>query len=311
MKKNSKIFIQGHKGLIGSAITNALINNGYKNLITIDRNELDLTNSTKVKDFFYNNGIEIVIMAAGKVGGINENQLVPFDFLSKNLSIQLNTFSSAIENNIEKIIFFGSSCMYPKFCKQPMTENLLLTGKLESSSLSYAIAKLSGIELCLSYNRQYRKKNFIPLIPNSVYGPNDDFNPSTGHVLSSLIQRFHEAKLNNANEIELWGTGNPRREFLHSSDLANAVIKILEHDKFNLEFPINIGTGKDYSIRELADKINKLVDFKGKIIWNKSKIDGTHQKLLDNNKIRSLGWKPQIELDDGLKSTYEWYIKNN
>jgi len=311
MKKNSKIFIQGHKGLIGSAIHNNLITNGYTNLIICEHKELDLTDNKKVSEFFNKSNIEIVIMAAGKVGGINENQSQPFEFLFKNLSIQLNTFSAAIKNNVKKIIFFGSSCMYPKFCRQPMEENFLNSGELERSSMGYAIAKLSGLELCLSYNKQYKENRFIPLIPNSVYGPNDNFKPNQGHVLSSLIQKFHKAKLQNHNEVELWGSGSPRREFLHSSDLANAVLKILEQDKFNFEFPINIGTSKDYSIKELANKIYKIVDYKGKIVWNKNKIDGTYQKLLDSSKILSLGWRPKVELDYGLRSTYDWYLKNS
>jgi len=309
MKKDSKILIAGATGLIGSAHKRRLEKDGYENLISISRSNLDLTNQKDVNSFFLEHKFDYVILAAGKVAGIIENKTYPADFIYNNLSIQLNTFEASKKTNVKKVIFFASSCMYPKLAPQPMTEELLLSGKPEKTSISYALAKLAGLYSCLAYNTQMKKQVFIPLIPNSAYGPNDNFNPDTAHVLSSLIARFFDAKKNNLNSVTLWGSGEIKREFIHVDDITEASIKLINMRELD-KLPINIGTGTDVKIKELAKIIADEVGFKGTIYWDLDKPDGAKQKLLDSTKIKNYGWIPKISLADGIKSTVNWYMQN-
>ena len=305
LKKNTKIFVAGHKGLIGSAFIRYFNKNNYSNIITKTRAELELTSENDVKFFFKETLPDIVILSAGKVGGIIENKDFPADFMQQNLSIQQNIFNASQDHNVKKVIFFGSSCMYPRDTSQPMKEDQLLTGQLEPTSIAYAIAKYAGVQMCQALNRQNNFVSFIPVIPNSVYGPNDNFDLGSSHVLSALIRRFDEAKNTNAEKVVLWGTGSPKREFIFSDDVVVACIKLL-NTRLDLEdLPINIGVGSDISIKELAEKIAKMLDYSGKIEWDTSKPDGTIRKLLDSSKIKSLGWKHKMPLDSGLKHTYE------
>ena len=310
LKKNTKFFVAGHKGLIGSAFIRYFNKNNYSNIITKTRAELELTSENDVKFFFKETLPDIVILSAGKVGGIIENKDFPADFMQQNLSIQQNIFNASQDHNVKKVIFFGSSCMYPRDTSQPMKEDQLLTGQLEPTSIAYAIAKYAGVQMCQALNRQNNFVSFIPVIPNSVYGPNDNFDLGSSHVLSALIRRFDEAKNTNAEKVVLWGTGSPKREFIFSDDVVVACIKLL-NTRLDLEdLPINIGVGSDISIKELAEKIAKMLDYSGKIEWDTSKPDGTIRKLLDSSKIKSLGWKHKMPLDSGLKHTYEWYHEN-
>lgn len=310
MNKHAKIYIAGHTGLIGSALVRRLSQASYQNLLTIPHGELDLTNPVATQSFFEYERPEFVLLAAGKVGGIVENQTTPADFINANLAIQLNVLKAAHAVGVKKLILFGSSCMYPRECAQPMAENILLSGKPEPTSSAYAISKIAGLELCAAYNKQYGGQRYVAVIPNSAYGPNDNFNPKSGHVLSVLINRFHEAKTNNADSITLWGSGNPRREFVHADDIADACILILEHPLDEMDYPLNIGVGVDYSIRELAEAIAGVVGFKGQILWDTSKPDGAPRKLLDSQRINGYGWQAKVNFNEGLKSTYEWYLAN-
>jgi GDP-L-fucose synthase len=310
MNKADSIFVAGHTGLIGSALVRNLQYSGFENLILKRHAELDLTDAKSVDDFFESCRPKYVVLAAGKVGGIIENLSLPADFMNTNLAIQLNVLRAAQRFDVRKLIFFGSSCMYPRKCPQPMSETALLSGCPESSSLAYAISKLAGLQMCLAYNQQYGEQRFIPIIPNSAYGPNDNFDPQSGHVLSSLIYRFHDAVRNNVKLLTLWGTGIPRREFIHADDIARACIKLLSEDTKLLQLPLNIGSGCDFSIRELSEVIAKVVGYTGVIDWDLTKPDGAPQKLLDSCRIRSFGWEPQIGLDEGLKSTYKWYVES-
>ena len=309
MNKGS-IYIAGHTGLIGSALVRKFSKNLQQSLILKTHEELDLTDPLMVDTFFDENRPEYVMLAAGKVGGIVDNTRYPADFIRINLAIQLNVLSSAHKYDVKKLFFFGSSCMYPKQCSQPMPEEFLLTGKPEPTSIAYAMSKLAGLEMCLAFNRQFGEQRFIPIIPNSAYGSNDNFDPNAGHVLSVLIRRFHEAKNNADKTITLWGTGNPRREFIHADDIADAIAYLLELDLSDVEFPLNLGVGKDYSIKELALAIAEVVGFKGEIQWDTSKPDGAPRKLLDCNKIHSLGWKAKKDFLEGLNETYQWYLAN-
>ena len=270
MEKTARIFVAGHLGLIGSAVVRRLESEGYSNLLLRDRSELDLTNTVAVEAFFNEFHPEHVVLAAGRVGGIVENQTKPVDFLNTNLAIQLNVLKAAQRTGVRRLVFFGSSCMYPRECAQPMAETLLLSGKPEPTSLAYAISKLAGVQMCLAHNQQYGEKRFIPIIPNSAYGPNDNFDLDSAHVLSSLIRRFHEAKQSGAVAVTLWGSGTPRREFVYVDDIADACLWLLSHDITNLELPVNVGIGKDYSIRELADAIADIVGYAGRIEWDAS-----------------------------------------
>lgn len=310
MDKNSQIYIAGHTGLIGSAVKRCFHKAGYKNLITAKRVELDLADSVKVENFVRIQRPDYIVFAAGLVGGIVENKKFPVDFLNTNLLLQLNMLRSAHNYNVKKLILFASSCMYPRECEQPMSETKLFSGKPESTSIAYAVSKLAGMQMCLAYNQQYGEQRFIPVIPNSAFGPNDNFILGSAHVLSSLIKRFHEAKVNGENNITLWGSGTPRREFIHADDIAYACLTLLSEDTSSINLPINIGFGKDISILELANKIAEIIEFKGTISWDTNKPDGAPRKLLDSTRIQEFGWKPKIKLEDGLRHTYEWYIKN-
>ena len=310
MKKASSIFVAGHSGLIGSAVVRRLRHNGYDNLVLRDRSALELTDAVAVDGFFRKYRPEYVVLSAGRVGGIVENQTYPADFMNTNLAIQLNVLQAAHRSGVRRLIYFGSSCMYPRECKQPMPEEFLLSGKPEATSLAYAISKLAGVQMCLAYNRQYGEKRFVPIIPSSAYGPNDNFDSKSGHVLSALIGRFHEAKEGGAESIVLWGSGAPRREFVHVDDIADACLWLLSQDLANLELPVNVGVGKDHSIRELAEIIRETVGYRGSIKWDTDKPDGAPRKLLDSGRLRGIGWEPQVEFLAGLRSTYKWYLDN-
>ena len=308
MNKTDKIYIAGHTGLIGSAVVRRLQRNGFSNLLIANHTELELTDARDVDVFFDKHAPEYVVLAAGRVGGIVENQLYPADFMIENLAIQLNILKAAHRTGVRKLILLASSCMYPRQCPQPMPESTLLSGQPEATSLAYAISKLAGMQMCLAYNQQYGKQRFIPVIPNSTFGPNDNFDPKSGHVLSSLIRRFHEAVQTGATTITLWGSGTPRREFIQADDVADACILLLNSDADIPDLPINIGTGKDCSISDLAEIIAAIVGYKGIIEWDRSKPDGAPRKLLDSSRIQSFGWEPEGNLEDGIKDTYQWYL---
>ena len=310
MKKDARIFVAGHAGLIGSAMIRRLEREGYSHLITLPRSQLDLQDTTRVASFFEKTRPEYVVLAAGRVGGIIENQTYPADFMDENIAIQINVLKAARKVGVTKLILLGSSCMYPRECPQPMAEDILLSGRMEPTSLPYAISKLAGTYMCLAYNKQYGDKRFIPVIPNSAYGPNDNFNPKSGHVLSALMSRFHEAKVNGADAVTLWGSGSPRREFVHVDDIADACLHLLQQDVSALEFPLNIGVGSDISIKELAEMIATVVGYAGRLEWDLTKPDGAPRKLLDSSRLQSFGWKPKVIFTEGLSSTYEWYLRN-
>jgi GDP-L-fucose synthase len=308
MKKQDKIYVAGHRGLVGSAITRKLTEQGYTNLLLKTRQELNLLDAQAVADFFRKEKPDFVFLAAAKVGGIMANKTYPADFIYENLTIQTNIIQNAFLNKTKKILFLGSSCVYPKMAPQPIKEEYLLTSALESSNKAYAIAKIAGIITCQSYNQQHGT-NFISVMPTNLYGPNDNFDLETSHALPAMIRKFHDAKIGKEKEVMLWGTGTPKREFLHVDDLADACIFLMNnYDQSEL---INIGTGKDTSIKELAELIKNVVGFKGKINWDDTKPDGTPRKLLDVSKLHQLGWQHKIELKQGIKDTYEWYKNNN
>jgi GDP-L-fucose synthase len=307
MNKYDKIYIAGHKGLVGSAICRLLKDKGYENLILQTHSELDLMNQASVNEFFQRERPEYVFLAAAKVGGIHANSIYPADFIKGNLLIQTNVIDAAYNNNVKKLLFLGSSCIYPKFAPQPMKEDYLLTGELESTNEWYAIAKIAGIKMCQAYRRQYGF-NAIALMPTNLYGPGDNFDLENSHVLPALVRKFHEAKKEAKEKVVLWGTGMPKREFLHVDDLAAAALFLMEN--FNGEEIINIGTGKDISIRELAELIKEVIDYQGRIIFDATKPDGMPRKLLDISKIEKLGWSSKISLRDGIESTYKWFIQN-
>lgn len=307
MNKDSKIFIAGHRGLVGSAILRCLQSQGYNNLLLKTHKELDLELQKDVEDFFERVRPDYAFMAAAKVGGILANNTYPADFIYNNLIIQTNVIHAAYKFAVKKLIFLGSSCIYPKFAPQPMKEEYLLTGKLEPTNEPYAVAKIAGIIMCQSYNRQYGT-NFISVMPTNLYGPNDNFDLNSSHVLPAMIRKFHDAKTHKKRAVTLWGTGSPRREFLHVDDLADACLFLINN--YNESEIINIGAGEDITIKELAEIIKKVVSYEGEIIWDTSKPDGTPRKLLDVSKLKALGWKPKIGLDVGIKSAYEWYLSN-
>ncbi|WP_186576578.1 GDP-L-fucose synthase [Aquibacillus kalidii] len=307
MELNAKIYVAGHRGLVGSAIVRNLKEKGYTNLIYRTSKDLDLTDKTKVDDFFSSEKPEYVFLAAAKVGGIVANNEYPADFIRDNLLIQTNVIDAAYRNNVKKLLFLGSTCIYPKFAPQPMNEDSLLTGVLEPTNEPYAIAKIAGIKMCESYNRQYGT-NYISVMPTNLYGPNDNFDLESSHVLPALIRKFHEAKLHDKSSVEVWGTGSPRREFLYSDDLADATIFLMNTYEGN-QF-VNVGVGKDISIKELAEKVKEVVGFEGNIEFNTSKPDGTPRKLVDVTKLNSLGWEAKISLDQGLNQAYQWFLDN-
>jgi len=306
MNPDAKIFVAGHRGLVGSAIVRALQKQGYVNLIVKTRQELELLNNNAVKTFFAKEKPEYVFLAAAKVGGILANNTYPADFIYQNLVVQNNVIHNVHLNKVKKLLFLGSSCIYPKNCPQPIKEEYLLDGKLEPTNEAYATAKIAGIIMCQAYNKQY-DTNFISLMPTNLYGPNDNFDLETSHVLPALIRKFHDAKIGNKKEMPLWGTGIPKREFLHVDDLAEACLFLMKN--YNHSEIINVGTGEDISIKDLAEMIKKVVGYNGKIIWDISKPDGTPRKLLDVSKIKTLGWKYQIKLENGIKITYDWFKK--
>ena len=307
MDKNSKIYIAGHRGLVGSAIMRRLKAECYKNLITRTHAELDLTRQERVEEFFHEERPDYVFLAAARVGGIYANNTYPAEFIYSNLTIQTNIIHASYVFKVKKMLFLGSSCIYPKNCPQPMKEEYLLSGPLEPTNEPYAVAKIAGIKMCQAYNRQYGT-NFLSVMPTNLYGPNDNFDLKTSHVLPALIRKFHEAKIKGLSEVEIWGTGSPRREFLHVDDLADACLFLMKN--YNSSEIINIGVGKDQTIRELAEIIAGLTGFKGSIRFDTGKPDGTPVKRLDVSKINSIGWRARIGLEQGIAETYKWYAKN-
>ena len=313
-----KIFIAGHKGMVGSALVRLIEKQEFE-IITRDRKELDLLNQAKVQNFFENEKIDQVYLAAARVGGIHANNTFPAEFIYENLIIQTNVIHSAFLNGVKKLLFLGSSCVYPKNANQPMKEDELLIGKLEPTNEPYAIAKIAGIKICESYNRQYGKSHSIDyrcIMPTNLYGSGDNYHPENSHVIPGLIYRFHEAKINNLPSVTIWGTGTPKREFLHVDDMAQASIHLMNIDKKNYDehtspmcSHINVGSGIDLSIKELAETIKEVVDFKGEINFDSTKPDGSPQKFLDSKRINSLGFKPKINLKEGLIKTYQDYLK--
>lgn len=319
MPENAKknIYVAGHRGMVGSAIVRGLKDQGCENIITATHKELDLTRQAEVEDFFHSQKIDMVYLAAAKVGGIQANNTYPAEFIYKNLMIECNIIQAAHETDVQDLLFLGSSCIYPKMAEQPMREDALLTGPLEPTNEPYAIAKITGIKLCESFNRQFRR-NYRSVMPTNLYGPNDNFHPENSHVIPALLRRFHEAVESGAKEVTVWGSGKPMREFLHVEDMARACVHVMELDSKTYEkftspmlSHINVGTGKDCSIRELAETVARVTDFRGEIRFDTSKPDGTPRKLLDISRIKALGWEPQIPLEEGLRSTYEWFVKNN
>ena len=307
MRRESKIYVAGHMGLVGSAIVRELTKQGYKNLLLKTRQELDLLDSAAVAEFFKTEKPKFVFLAAAKVGGIMANKTYPADFIYENLTIQTNIIHGAYMNGVKKLLFLGSSCIYPKFAQQPIKEDYLLTGELEPTNRAYAVAKIAGIVMCQSFNQQHGT-NFISAMPTSLYGIGDNFDPETSHVIPALIRKINDAKIANQKEVVLFGSGSPKREFLYVDDLAEACIFLMDH--YNDSRVINIGTGEDISIKEVAEMVKSMVDFKGKIVWDTTKPDGTPRKLLDVDQIHKLGWEHKINLKDGLKMTYGWYMAN-
>ena len=307
MNKKKKIYIAGNRGMVGSAVWRALDNNGYTNLIGLSRSELNLRNQQEVLEFYKEEKPEIVIDAAAKVGGILANNDYPYDFLMQNMQIQNNLIDGALNSGVEKFIFLGSSCIYPKLASQPLKEEYLLTDSLEPTNEWYAIAKISGVKACQAIRNQYGK-DYVSLMPTNLYGYFDNFDLKSSHVLPAMLRKFHEAKVNGNSAVELWGSGSPMREFLFVDDMAEAVVFALENEL--PEFLYNIGSGKDVTIKELAETIQGVVGFKGNILWDKSKPDGTPRKLLDVSKMRDLGWSYSTELNEGIEKTYQWFLEN-
>lgn len=307
MKKDTKIYIAGHRGLVGSALVDKLTEQGYTNLIARTHAELDLTRQTDVEDFFKQERPEYVFLAAAKVGGILANNTYPAEFIYSNVMVQSNVIHSAYLFGVKKLLFLGSSCIYPRNCPQPMKEEYLLSGYLEPTNEPYAVAKIAGIKMCQSYNRQYGT-NYLSVMPTNLYGPNDNFDLQNAHALPALIRKFHEAKVTMQRDVMVWGTGSPQREFLYVDDLADACIFLMNN--YDSSEIINIGVGKDISIRELAMLIQKIAGFEGDLVFDKSKPDGTPRKLLDLSKLSALGWKAKTSLEEGIKKTYEWFKDN-
>jgi len=317
MNLTDKIYVAGHNGLVGSAIIRQLKERGFLKLIMRTHKELDLLNQNQVQVFFKKEKPDYVILAAAKVGGIHANNSYPADFIYKNIMIEANVINSAYENNVKRLLFLGSTCIYPKAVEQPMQENALLTSILEPTNEPYAIAKIAGIKLCESYNRQYNT-DFRSVMPTNLYGINDNFHPENSHVIPALMQRFHKAKINNDSKVTVWGTGNAMREFLYVDDMAAASLFLLELNtksyKANIQptlSHINIGTGKDIKIRELAEIMKQVVGYEGKLIFDSTKPDGVPRKLIDISRMSNLGWKYKVDLNEGLEKTYDWYLKRS
>lgn len=307
MNKDSKIYVAGHRGLVGSAILRLLEKEGYFNIVTRDRASLDITNQIAVNEFFKSEGPEYVFLAAAKVGGIHANSAYPADFIRDNILIETNVIDAALRYGVKKLLFLGSSCIYPKLADQPISEDSLLSGALEPTNEWYAIAKIAGIKLCQAYSRQY-DFNAISLMPTNLYGPGDNFSLKDSHVLPAFIRKFHEAKKSGAPEVVAWGTGRPRREFLHVDDLSDAAVFLM--NEYSGDSIVNVGVGEDISIADLAGLIGDVVGFEGKVVFDASKPDGAPRKLLDVSKMTGLGWKAKISLEDGVRQTYDWFLEN-
>ena len=307
MKKNEKIFIAGHRGMVGSALVRTLKEKGYTNLTLRSHLELDLTVQEKVYTFFKEEHPDYVFLAAAQVGGILANTTYRAEFIYSNLAIQNNVLDAAWKYNVKRLMFLGSSCIYPKHCPQPIKESYLLTGPLETTNESYAIAKIAGLKTCEAYNYQY-KTDYVTVMPTNLFGPNDNFEPETSHVMPALIQKIHQAKISKAKHVTIWGTGSPKREFLHVDDMASACVFLMEKESF--KDIINIGSGFDLTIRELAEMICKIIGFTGELNFDTSKPDGPPRKLLDISRLQSLGWQPKFILEDSIASTYSWFLEN-
>ena len=307
MEKSDKIYVAGHRGLVGSAIVRNLQEKGYTNIIGRTHKELDLTNQATVREFFEAERPDIVVLAAARVGGINANNTAPADFAYENMQIQCNVIECCHRYKVKKLLFLGSTCIYPRMAPQPIPEDALLTGPLEETNEAYAIAKIAGMEMCRFYKKQYGD-DFISCMPTNLYGPYDNYDLSGSHVMPALIRKFHEAKANNAPSVELWGTGTPLREFLHVDDMADACVFLLEH--YDGEQHVNIGTGKEVTIRELAEIVRRVVGYEGGIVWNQEMPDGTPRKLTDVTKLHKLGWTHKIELEEGVQLAYDWFREN-
>jgi GDP-L-fucose synthase len=307
MNRSDKIYVAGHLGLVGGAVTRLFRARGFKNIVTRPRAELDLCKERAVREFFAKEKPQIVVLAAARVGGIKANSDAPVEFLVENLQVQNNVLCAAHQSGVRKLVFLGSSCIYPRLAPQPIPETALLTGPLEPTNEAYAIAKIAGVKLCQAFAREY-DTNFISVMPTNLYGPGDNFDLERSHVLAALLRKAHEAKRNRAHQLVVWGTGRPRREFLHVDDLASAILFLLEH--YDSPEIINIGCGEDISIQELARLICDVVGFDGELAWDHSKPDGTPRKLLDISKISKLGWRPTISLREGIVQTYEWFLNN-
>jgi GDP-L-fucose synthase len=315
-EQNQTIFVAGHRGMVGSAIVRRLQALGYRSILCASRDELDLLNQQAVFDFFAENRIDQVYLAAAKVGGIHANNTLPADFIYENLMVQANVIQAAHHSDVQRLLFLGSSCIYPKQATQPMKEETLLTGILEPTNEPYAVAKIAGIKLCESYNRQYGR-DYRSVMPTNLYGPHDNYHQSNSHVIPALLRRFHEAVQANQEEVVIWGSGNPMREFLHVDDMAAACVHVMELDEATYQTNtrpmlshINVGTGKDCTIRELAQTIAKVTGFNGLLSFDASKPDGTPRKLLDVSRLRALGWQATIDLEEGLSDAYQWFVEH-
>lgn len=307
MNLDAKIYVAGHRGLVGSAIVRNLEAKGYKNIIYRTHKELDLTNQEAVRTFFEEEKPEYVFLAAAKVGGIHANNTYPADFIYDNLMIQNNVIKAAHDFKVKKLLFLGSTCIYPKMAPQPIKEEYLLTGALEETNEAYAVSKIAGLEMCKFFKRQYGN-NFISCMPTNLYGPNDNFDLKNSHVLPALIRKFHEAKVNNSEVVEVWGTGTPLREFLYVDDMADACVFLMEN--YDGEQHVNIGTGEEVSIRELAETVKEVVGFEGELVFNTDMPDGTPRKLTTVDKLHGLGWKHRVSLNEGIKLAYTWFLEN-
>lgn len=307
LKKDDKIYVAGHRGLVGSAIVRNLQEKGYRNIIGRTHSELDLTNQAEVRAFFEKERPDAVILAAAKVGGIHANETAPADFAYENLQIQCNVIHCCHQYQVKKLLFLGSTCIYPRMAPQPIPEDALLTGPLEETNEAYAIAKIAGLEMCKFYKRQYGD-DFISCMPTNLYGPHDNYDLEGSHVMPAMIRKFHEAKQTGAAAVELWGTGSPLREFLYVDDMADACVFLLE--QYNGEQHVNIGTGKEVTIRELAETVKRVVGYQGEIVWNKDMPDGTPRKLTNVEKLHELGWTHKVELEEGVALAYRWFKEN-
>ncbi len=307
MEKNDKIYVAGHRGLVGSAIVRSLERQGYTNVIGRTHSELDLLDQLAVRNFFETEKPDIVILAAAKVGGINANNTAPADFAYENLQIQCNVIKCAHDYKVKKLLFLGSTCIYPKMAPQPIPEDALLTGPLEQTNEAYALAKISGMQMCKYFKRQYGD-NFISCMPTNLYGPHDNYELNGSHVMPAMIRKFHEAKVNNAPSVELWGTGSPLREFLYVDDMADACVYLLEN--YEGEQHVNIGTGKEVTIKQLAETVKKTVGYEGEIVWNKDMPDGTPRKLTDVSKLHDMGFYHKVDLEEGVELAYNWFREN-